>query len=729
MFNQLLNLSNYQYNLHALLVILVSIAIFSIGLFVLLQAKKLLKNVAFFLLCSSLSLWLFSMGFVYLSNNPQTALLWYKSFTFLGVVSIMPSAYLFAAALSGVLQKQRLFVAGAFIVSAAFYILSLTTDKFITQPTLYFWGYYPHYELPTLLFLLCYLIVFITVEINLWNNYRRETIPIKKNQVLIIIVGFMVGFTASADFVAKIWTIPLYPFGFIPIFVFTCLVAYSIIRHKAFDIETAIHRTALWLLTFSFIIVPVFFLYRLLFSSIKESVGLQLVFWITSFFALAFYLRVIQPKIDHFFRRRRYNLEEIAARFTEDLVHLKGFEQLTQRIEDTIADTLYPQKIDIFIHDEDTKNYKLVNKKSKSGRIAELKDKDQFLQWLAKNNKIVYREFVDIDPKYASLREWTKKYFDSTQATVAVPLVLNERLLGIINLSKKVNFRRYTAAEFNFLTTLKNQSTIAISNSLLYENIEKQVRQKTKELVEVQRQLIQAEKLATVGTLAGGVAHEINNPLTAILTNAQMLLISPDKFDIALVKESLELIEEATKRCRTIVQKLMAYAKKPLESGTFTEVNVSDVLKAVIAFIGYQLEQENIKIITDAKEDSYFVIGNQNELEQVLTNIVLNARDAIKRIKKAGSIHISISESEKWVAIDIKDEGIGIPKEIHSKLFDPFFTTKDIGKGLGLGLSICQAIVERHNGTISVQSSPNKGSVFTVKLPKVTEKSKIKTKV
>jgi len=295
--------------------------------------------------------------------------------------------------------------------------------------------------------------------------------------------------------------------------------------------------------------------------------------------------------------------------------------------------------------------------------------------------------------------------------------------LGVINLGKKANLRHYTALDFQFLTALKNQSTIALSNSLLYENIEEQVRQRTKELVDIQRQLIQAEKLASVGILAGGVAHEINNPLTAILTNIQMLLASRDgQFD----RESLELIEEATKRCRTIVQKLMSYAKKPLETAQVSEVDLANVIKNVISFVGYQLEQENIKMSTEAKEDSYLVMGNQNELEQVVTNMILNARDAIRHVKKSGEIHISLIKKGDKISIAIKDNGVGIPKELLSKIFDPFFTTKDVGKGTGLGLSICQSIVAKHNGVISVQSEPNKGSTFIVQFPKAEVVSKVK---
>jgi C4-dicarboxylate-specific signal transduction histidine kinase len=289
-------------------------------------------------------------------------------------------------------------------------------------------------------------------------------------------------------------------------------------------------------------------------------------------------------------------------------------------------------------------------------------------------------------------------------------------------LGDKLSGRIYSHEDLTVFSVLLEQAALAIKNALLYNNIEEQVKQRTHELAEVQRQLVHAEKLATVGTLAGGVAHEINNPLTAILTNVQMLLALNKSLDVDS-RESLELIEEATRRCRTIMQKLMAYAKKPLEETEFIIIALDEVMRKVIQFLDYQLGQENIRIVLEDDGNEYFVNGNQNELEQVLTNIILNAKDAIKKFKKDGTISIRISASEEWVKVNIKDDGAGIPKEIISKIFDPFFTTKEVGKGLGLGLSICQAIIEKHNGLIHVQSEVHKGAIFSVRLPRVKTES------
>ena len=137
--------------------------------------------------------------------------------------------------------------------------------------------------------------------------------------------------------------------------------------------------------------------------------------------------------------------------------------------------------------------------------LRELKEDSRFLSWLAEIIKIAYKEFIDIDPAYISVKEDAEEYFNLTGAILAIPLVLNEKLLGIINLGKKSNLKRYSAADSQFLKTLKNQSTIAISNSLLYENMEEQVKQRTKELVGVQKQLVQAGKAGYYGHPGRGV--------------------------------------------------------------------------------------------------------------------------------------------------------------------------------------------------------------------------------
>ncbi|MEI8175647.1 MAG: ATP-binding protein, partial [Candidatus Omnitrophota bacterium] len=714
----ILSASNYFFNPHSIPSMAVGLLIFSIGFIVLQQNKRSIINIAFFLQCFTVGLWAFSVGFVYMSRTSEVAFFWYRHFTFLGVSNIMPSFSLLAIAWAGEAHRRKFLIGLNYAVPFVFYILANTTPYIIDIRCMqkFYWGLYPAYTPWALIFIAIYIGQFLTGLTTFYRAYRRETIPVKKAQIGMIIVATLIASTASVDFIPKFVNIAVYPFGYIPIFIYVVLVGYSIVRYKTFDIETAFHKTAMWLLTSSFIIIPMLVLNRVFLPYLQQSAAIQIEFWVISFLLIATYLRGIQPRIDRYFQRQRANLDEISNRFIEDLVHLKGLNQLIHRIDTTIADTFYPQLLDIFIYNESQRSFKLLNKTlpGNGGKpdITSLSLEYKFLLWLTKHNKVAHREFVDIDPAYTFVKSAATDYFSRTGAVIVIPLVLNDKMLGYINLGKKANLRRYSGAEFQFLTTMKSQATIAISNSLLYENIEEQVRQRTKELVDVQKQLVQAEKLATVGTLAGGVAHEINNPLTAVLTNVQMLLTSETITD-ELDRESLQLIEEATKRCRTIVQKMMTYARKPLETTEVSRVCLSSVLKTVISFIGYQLEQDNITIVSREEKAEYLVMGNHNELEQVFTNIILNARDAIKNTKKSGTIEITFSRHGGLVNVCLSDDGPGIPKEIASKVFDPFFTTKDVGKGVGLGLAICQSIVLKHGGTISFESEEGQGTVFT----------------
>lgn len=246
----------------------------------------------------------------------------------------------------------------------------------------------------------------------------------------------------------------------------------------------------------------------------------------------------------------------------------------------------------------------------------------------------------------------------------------------------------------------------------------------TNQYIKLEKQLIQAEKLATVGTLTGGVAHEINNPLSAILINVQMLL--NDHENQPVDKESLSLIEEATKRCKTILQKLMTYQKCPTESETFVGVDLLKTLKKTLTFLKFQLKQDKINVIFEAQDDTYTVLGCDNELEQVFTNLILNARDAVREIKPSGDIYVRLFKEKNYIKIEIQDEGIGIAQEIISNIFDPFFTTKSTGKGLGLGLCISQTIIQKYSGEIYVRSFPMTGTIFTIRFPRM-ESTKTQT--
>ena len=253
--------------------------------------------------------------------------------------------------------------------------------------------------------------------------------------------------------------------------------------------------------------------------------------------------------------------------------------------------------------------------------------------------------------------------------------------------------------------------------SLLNITLEKRVEERTKELREKQHQLVQAGKLAAIGQLGAGVAHELNNPIAGILGYTQFMLdiVSKENLKIDEVytfKKYLQHIENGSRRCKEIVQNLLQFARKSPEE--VVSVNVNNVVEDTLSLIERQLLVNKIEVIKNLAPDIKQVDGNHVQLQQVFTNIIINAQQAMP---EGGQLFISTRNENGNAAIEFKDTGCGIPEKYKDRIFEPFFTTKMDWKGTGLGLSICYDIIKNHNGNIEVDSRLGKGAVFTIILP------------
>ena len=236
------------------------------------------------------------------------------------------------------------------------------------------------------------------------------------------------------------------------------------------------------------------------------------------------------------------------------------------------------------------------------------------------------------------------------------------------------------------------------------------------ELNDTQEQLRIAEKLASVGQLAAGVAHEINNPLGSILIYSSMLKNTIEKATAdEQSKEDLELIIEEAKRCKNIVSNLLNFARQGKLN--LSTVNFSKLLNSVIKLVRKNPDYAdvNIKVETDGKGNQ--IEADEDQLKQVLLNLTNNACEALSEaIDK--TVNIKLSNEDGYIVAEISDSGSGIPQENYGKIFTPFFTTKKIGKGTGLGLAISYGIIKMHRGDISFKSEIGKGTTFKLKLPK-----------
>jgi PAS domain S-box-containing protein len=257
---------------------------------------------------------------------------------------------------------------------------------------------------------------------------------------------------------------------------------------------------------------------------------------------------------------------------------------------------------------------------------------------------------------------------------------------------------------------------------------EQSLKKAYEELKHTQSQLVQSGKLASIGELAAGVAHELNQPLMIIRGNAQLVkrFISKGNSTIEDLVKQIEPIERNTKRMMNIIDHLRTFSRQ--SKSEFTALNVNEIIEESFLMVGEQLRLRNIEIIKTLDPSLPKVKGDSNQLEQVFLNLITNARDAIvekydgdkpqKDNTESLEITTRTSETKKgMVEILFKDTGNGIKKSAQNSIFDPFFTTKEVGKGTGLGLSISYGIVSDHNGMIEIANTGPQGTTFKVELP------------
>ncbi len=226
----------------------------------------------------------------------------------------------------------------------------------------------------------------------------------------------------------------------------------------------------------------------------------------------------------------------------------------------------------------------------------------------------------------------------------------------------------------------------------------------------LERQVLRSQKLAAVGLLAAGIAHEINNPLSGVVGYSKLLL---ERSLAEGVREKVEKIAQSGERCRKIVEGVLLFSRQQ-ESGERRRVDMRGLLDRVLSIGEYQWRLHNIRIIRE-QEESVEIHADADQIEQVMLNLLSNAADAMPR---GGTVRVSLARTEAGGGqLTVADEGHGIPEDIQARIFDPFFSTKEIGKGTGLGLAISYGIVQDHGGDIVVKSSPGHGATFTVSLP------------
>ncbi len=398
------------------------------------------------------------------------------------------------------------------------------------------------------------------------------------------------------------------------------------------------------------------------------------------------------------------NLEQFLSEFNQSLALIADKQLLIGNIAAKVKQLCPVEGIYFFLLDENTGKYK--GQSEWKNKPVVLTTQSRLVSWLSVNEKhLVVSEHPDI---IAYLPQEEQSVIRELNAELIFPLKVMNQINGTIFIGKKTDGTAFSPQELKLLSILINQATFAIEHASLYEL-------QTERL----KKMYRADRLATLGELAAGAAHEIRNPLTAIRSTIQYL--SKDFNADTAKKEMMDELISEVERINKIVQGLLSFAR-PSELNT-SEVNIEQLINQTLLLVTNTLRKQNIEVEFEYFADNTTIQADTEQLKQVFLNIILNAVEAMSEntsdclrtliisIEKGATINAN----SRYLIISFEDTGKGIEQKDIENVFNPFFTTKE--EGTGLGLAICYGIVKRHDGEIEIKSMPGKGTCINIKLP------------
>lgn len=401
---------------------------------------------------------------------------------------------------------------------------------------------------------------------------------------------------------------------------------------------------------------------------------------------------------------RQPNLEQLLSEFNRSLTLIVDKSLLIGNIVAKVKQICPVESVYIFLLDENTGKFKLQNEAK--NKPVTLTNRSRLISWLSVNEKhLIISRHPDIVSYFPPEEQ---EIIRQLGAELIFPLKIMNQINGTIFLGKKTDGAPFTEQELNLLSILINQTTFAIEHASLYE-------QQTERL----KKMYRTDRLATLGELAAGAAHEIRNPLTAIRSTIQYLSkdFSADPVKSEMVTELISEVERINK----IVQGLLSFAR-PSDLNT-SDINIEQLINQTLLLVTNTLRKQNVEVEFEYFTDNTTIQGDAEQLKQVFLNIILNAVEAMGKNppERSRTLIISIEKGtpinthSRYLIISFEDSGKGIEQKNIENVFNPFFTTKE--EGTGLGLAICYGIINRHEGEIEVKSVPDKGTCINIKLP------------
>ncbi len=695
---------NIQYLVLALVFLL------NVGLGLLIYLKKSPHkrvNVAFSIFSWASAGWILSVLMFFLAEDARWRLFWARM-SFVGP-SIIPAAFFY---FSTVFPSERrnistynlLFLA---IVSSIFVILSI-------------FGFIVHSVQPDRLtlnygtahkFFSIYFILFMCGGIFFLIRSFKKSMGLERIQIKYCFLGIFLTFIPSITLNLILPSIGISRYnrlGPSSTLIMVSFLTYAILKHRLMDINIVLKKGTTYVLLMFLLFVPslllIFLSQKVFFNKIDYL--FSIVIFSILFLVTIFFYRIkpqTEKAVEQFLFRDKYDYRETLGKFSKAMVTILDLQSLSKRIVETITQTMGVDKASLFLWDEEKGGYSLAeSKKIKMTASTPLLSKnDPLPHYLQKIGEIIIREELAKGVNIPEINDVTKK-MSLIEAEVSIPFISKGQLIGMINLGYKFNKDIYSHEDIELLSTLANQTAIAVENAKLYEDLKRS-----------KSYIRRADRLASLGTLTAGLAHEIRNPLVAIKTLTQLL---PERLDDEEFRtQFLQIASGEVDRIASLVTELLEFARPSDPKLELEDINI--ILDGMILLVSTETKKKQINITKNYASDLSPVQIDREQIKQVFLNILLNAIDATC---ENGKITVKTRAfikpgGEPFAQIEFTDTGCGIPEEYIEDIFNPFFTTKSTGSGLGL--SISNQIIQDHRGYIDVESQPGNGSSFFINLP------------
>jgi len=682
-----------------------SITSLFLGGFVFFKKGKDNVTISYALLTISFFVWIFGLGMEIISPNKYWGLFWNR-WLYSGAIFIPTFFIHFIQAYLHKTKIKLLII--AYTISTILLVFNFTPlfVKDVVPKGSFNYASVPGIVFP---FFVLYFFIVIIYSFYIIIQEYKYSFGVRHNQLKFIIIASVIGFSGgSTNYLLVFDIIHIPPIGnyFITLYLF--ILSYAIIKHRLMDINIVLKKGTTYILLLLLLFIPSFIL--ILLGQIIFYGKIDYLFTVMMFsvlFLAAILFHRIKPgtekAVDHFLFKDRYNYRETLGKFSKAMVNILDLQSLLKRIIETITQTMGVDKASLFLLDDEKGGYNLFESKNiKMPAPTPLLPKGAPLPvYLQKMGEIVVREEL---AKGANLPELNGviQQMSLLEAEVSIPLISKRQLIGIINLSYKFNKDVYYHEDIELLTTLANQAAVAIENARLFEDLKKS-----------KSYIRRADRLASLGTLTAGLAHEIRNPLVAIKTLIQLL---PERLeDEEFRNHFLSIAAGEVDRISHLINELLDFARPSSPKLEFEDVN--SILDGMILLVSTESKKKHIHVDKQYAPDLPSVKVDREQIKQVFLNVLLNA---IEATPENGEITVKTRSflkpgGEPYLQVEFKDTGCGIPHEYLEEIFNPFYTTKTTGSGLGL--SISNQIVLDHKGYIDVESQVSKGTSFVINLP------------